>query len=158
MHRIIIGLVALSSISAFAVTIKTFDIYDDGGEKQPHYLTIEKNNSKVSRIKLFADYKGKSVELFNISAKQLKTKESSKKLEVETSHLISPKLNGSYSSPWGDASIESGHQYSLQFNITNNCPSFLEDEYEVCRIEVSDHEAGEMAMWGSLVQRKAPNP
>lgn len=136
------------------ITSETFDLYDDGGEKQPHYLMIQKTDSKLSKIQLFADYNGKSVLLFDIDSKELDIRESNETLIAETISFIQPTLKGSYYHPWGDASIETGHLYNIGFNITEGCLEFAEDEYEFCRIEVSDHDAGEMAMWGTLVKRK----
>lgn len=134
-------------------TTETFDLYDDGGEKQPHYLTIQKTDSKLSKIQLFADYKGKSILLFDIDSKELEVKETNDSLTAETLSLLKPKLKGKYYHPWGDASIEKGHLYNIGFNITGGCFFFVEDEYEFCRIEISDNDAGEMAMWGTLVKR-----
>jgi hypothetical protein len=156
MKSVMAVLITLMTASSWAQTTEIYDIYDSG-EKQPHFVTIHKEGSAVTRIQISLLLKEKTIVLFDIDqmslAENFQVTSSGASLTVEGLNPILSSFEGIYNNYWGDAPIGKDSDFTLEFNLTDGCLAEIEDEYELCYLEIGSNTYEEMAMWGYLIKR-----
>jgi hypothetical protein len=156
MKSVMAVLISLLAATSWAQTTEIYDLYDSG-EKQPHFVTIHRDGPVVTRIQISLLNKEKIIVLFDIDQKSLtenfQVSSSEASLTVDGLNPIPSSFQGTYNNYWGDAPIGKDSEFTLEFNLTDGCLAEIEDEYELCYLEIGNNTFEEMAMWGYLIKR-----
>lgn len=144
------GSVALAQNSNPEIKTFIFQAYgdDDYSETYPFEITIQATNDYLTITRLIVKETENNITFFDLTGDQLKSSQDALLLKIEdTVQNLKPLNKKPYSNSYGDTDISRKDTYAIYLDLYFDEAT---GTFTTGRIEISNNEAGEMALWGDL--------